>query len=83
MRNNLSLACDTAQAQPALSREQFSRAAAKVCLQFWTEVLGRAAGLRGSSGVLSAAQTGKGQLFLLVLMTVVPRGPLRPRWTPH
>lgn len=74
---------DTDPAQPALSWEQFARTAAKVRLQYWTEVLERAAGLLGSSGVLSDARTGKGQRFFLVLMTAVPTQPLRARWTPH
>lgn len=64
MRNILSLACDTDQVQPALSREQFTRAAAKARLQYWTEVLERAARLLGSGGVLSGCPEGKGQLSL-------------------
>lgn len=83
MRNILSLACDTDQAQPVLSWEQFARTAAKVCLQFWTEVLERAAGLLGASGVLSNARTGKGQLFLPSADDCGAYRPLGPRWTRH
>ena len=47
---------------------------AEVRLQYWTEVLERAAGLLGSSGVLSDARTGKGQRSFLVLMIAAPAG---------
>lgn len=53
------------------------RTAAKLRLQYWAEVLERAAGLLGASGVLRDARTGKGQLFLLVLMIVAPTGSSR------
>lgn len=83
MRNILSLACDTDHAQPALSWEQFARAVARVRLQYWTEVLERAAGLLGPSRVLSEPGLERVSFFFLVLMIVVPTGPLGPRWTPH
>lgn len=57
--------------------------AAKVCLQYWTEVLERAAGRLRSGRVLSNTWAGEGQCVLLELMTAVPSGPPGARWTPH
>lgn len=48
---------------------------AKVRLQYWTEVLERAAGRLRSGGVLSNARAGEGQRVLLE--------PPGARWTPR
>lgn len=56
---------------------------AKVRLQYWTEVLERAAGRLRSGRVLSNTRAGEGQHVLLELMTAAPSGPPRARWTPH
>jgi len=77
MRNILSLACDTDQAQPALSREQFTRTAARVRLQYWTEVLKGLPGCSGQAGSSALPGLERVSLFFLVLMIVAPTGSSR------